>query len=94
MGLTDAIKKVVRYDVPIIGCVKCLTFWCCIVYLVVIRTNIIQAAAVSFLLAWCGVWLDLLMGFIDTQYIRFYEHIYDRQTAEAAESDEQATPKS
>ena len=26
MGLTDAIKKAVRFDVPIIGCVKCLTF--------------------------------------------------------------------
>ena len=91
MGMIDAIKKVVRFDAPVIGCVKCLTFWCCITYLAIIGMNIIQSVAVAFLLAWCAVWLDLLMGFIDNQYMRLYaKYDKDRQAAEVAESGEQA----
>ena len=89
MGLTDAIKKVVRFDVPVIGCVKCLTFWCCIVWTVISGMHIIHAIALSILLAWCAVWLDLLMGFADNLYLRLYGK-YNKDTAEDAESGQQA----
>lgn len=74
----------VRFDVPVIGCVKCLTFWLVLIWSVATGMNALQAIALSFALAYCAVWLDLLMGFADNQYLRFYAKY--NEAAEAAEA--------
>lgn len=77
MGLVEAIEDELGYELPVIGCTKCSTFWCCFAYLLFTRKALLMPIATAFCLSYLSVWLELLMGFIDTQYEKCYEKIYD-----------------
>lgn len=90
LGLIQAILTVTkRHDLPIVSCVKCLTFWCVLGYgcygIATYGTEIITVLAISFLSAWLSIWLDLLMGIIDKLYLRIYESLYP--TADTTDDD-------
>lgn len=79
MGLIDAVEKTVGFKLPIVNCCKCGSFWTTLVYGVVCQASIgvIAIVAISFFAALCAVWLELLMGFLDTKYYKAYERIYN-----------------
>lgn len=77
LGLVKAVKKVIRIDLPIIGCVKCLTFWVTNAYFLWhAEPSIVRMLAVSFLASYLAIWLELIEGYIDTLYVKVYEKIY------------------
>ena len=92
IGPIPDIEAFLRRKLPVVGCIKCLTFWSVLVYGLVCCgtvTAAIDAAprllAISFLCAWASIWLDLFMGIIDHLYLIIYEQIYP--TANAADTD-------
>ena len=89
LGLIPTIEKLFRTNLPIVGCPKCLTFWCVLLYSVASDQEALLSLAISFLSAWAAVWLDLAMGSVDVLYLRVYEKIYrSKDDAPAAGADE------
>ena len=83
IGPIPDIEAFLRRKLPVVGCIKCLTFWSVLVYGLVCCGTVaaaIEAAprllAISFLCAWSAIWLDLLMGIIDKLYLKIYGKIY------------------
>jgi len=83
IGPIPDIEAFLRRKLPVVGCIKCLTFWSVLVYGLVCCGTVaaaIEAAprllAISFLCAWASIWLDLFMGIIDHLYLKIYEQIY------------------
>ncbi len=83
IGPIPDVEAFIRRKLPVVGCIKCLTFWSVFVYGLACCDTIaavIEAAprllAISFLCAWSAIWLDLFMGIIDHLYIIIYEQIY------------------
>ena len=92
MGLIEAIEDELGYELPIIGCVKCSTFWATFTYLLFSQKALLFPIATAFLLSYLSVWLELLMGFIDSIYLKCYEkitdyHRYDKAPADTGQDD-------
>ena len=93
LGLISAAERVLRRSLPIFNCPKCCTFWSVLLLSTLSGWDIISALAVSFLCAYLALWLEMLMGFIDTIYNKIYEKIYSTAdagiapTADDSESD-------
>lgn len=89
LGMVEAIEAVMRRKLPVVGCVKCLTFWVVLGYgcygIATYGTNIFTVLAISFLSAWSAIWLDLCMGLIDKLYLKIYGAIYS--TADSSDTD-------
>ena len=83
IGPIPDIEQFIGRKLPVIGCIKCLTFWSVLVYGIA-EANFslftfhysLTLLAISFLSAWSAIWLDLFMGMIDHLYIKIYEQIY------------------
>ncbi len=78
LGLVAAIEKVIRHNLPVLNCPKCLTFWSVLVYGLVCCDTIATIptiVAVAFLCSYVAIWLELLMYIIDTLYNRIYGKI-------------------
>jgi len=83
IGPIPDIEAFLRRKLPVVGCIKCLTFWSVLVYEVATANSSLftlhsslQMLAISFLCAWASIWLDLFMGIIDHLYLMIYEQIY------------------
>ena len=77
MGLVAAAERTLRRPLPVVNCTKCLTCWSVFGYQLAEGCSPLPSLAVSFLAAYAAVWLELLMGIIDTLYNRIYEEIYE-----------------
>lgn len=84
MGLVEAVEGVIRHKLPVVNCCKCCTFWCCLLYTLLAGVTVIPSIAVSFAAAYAAVWFELLLGYIDTLYNRWYENIYTEETGDDA----------
>ena len=93
LGPIPDIEAFIRWKLPVIGCIKCLTFWSVLVYGLICCDTIAETIeeaprllAISFLSAWSAIWLDIFMGVIDKLYLIIYEQIYP--TEHQADTDE------
>lgn len=89
LGLVEAVEGVIRHKIPIVNCSKCLSFWIVLVCSLGSGVSLIASVAVSFVCAYCAVWLELLFGYIDTLYNRLYENIYSKKTEDIADTYDQ-----
>lgn len=92
LGPIPDVERVIRRKLPVIGCVKCLTFWSVLAYGVAAEGlcdltlhSSITLLATSFLSSWSTVWLDLLMGTTDNLYQKIYDTFYP--AADEADAD-------
>lgn len=94
LGLVSAIERVIKHDLPILNCSKCLTWWVTMAYMFLSYDSyyeaglLAEACAISFLNAYLSFWLELGMGCIDTLYYRAYEKIYGTTDNEAPTVDD------
>lgn len=90
MGLIRAFEERIGFDLPVIGCVKCSTFWATFVFLSVTTRVFITSMAAAFLCSYASIWLELGMGHIDKLYLKCYEKIVSTadtdKTAEDADN--------
>ena len=82
LGLIIAIENVIGRRLVIIDCPKCLTFWSTLLFGLYSGAGIITTIATALFLAYAAIWVELIMGFIDTLYNKVYEQIYP--TADSA----------
>ena len=76
LGLIKAIEDKIGYELPVLDCVKCSTFWCVLVYTTILSHHFIAPLAISFLASYMAIWLELLEGFIDALYTKLYTKLY------------------
>lgn len=90
MGLIDAIEKTVGFKLPIVNCCKCASFWFTLAFclLKVVEFDHLTAIAISFLASISAIWLELLMGYIDTLYDKAYGRIFDKTAVTTADRHE------
>ena len=87
LGLIATVESIVGTKLPIINCVKCLTFWATLTYSVTTSEGVTKILAISFLASYSALWLELLEGFIDKLYMKLYEKIITAGTYDTASSD-------
>lgn len=79
LGLIGKLEEIWG-NLPILNCPKCSVFWATLLYCLwgICRGygEIISSLAISFLSSYLAIWLELLEGFIDTLYNKFYDKIY------------------
>lgn len=75
MGLSDAIQEFIEVRLGILSCVKCLTFWVVLTYLILHRMRIVQAVPASFILSYLALWLDLGLSALNKIYNEQYKQI-------------------
>ena len=80
LGLVKAIEDTIGRRIIIMNCVKCASFWCVLVYMMTVTSNVIPSLAISFLASYTAIWLELFEGFIDSLYMKIYEKIYPNPT--------------
>lgn len=85
LGLVADVESVIKREIPVVNCVRCLTFWAVLGYglgceIFFTTTDhfehILEMLAISFLSAWAAIWLDLCMGAIDKLYSKIYDTLY------------------
>ena len=94
MGLVDAAEDIVGHEIPVLNCVKCSSFWLTLTYFIFTTRTLLYPIAAAFVLSYLSVWLELLMGFIDSIYMKCYEKIitegrYDKAPSDDDEGDTQ-----
>jgi len=87
LGLITAIERVARIPLPVINCSKCLTFWVAMAWCFVHGFGFVNMAAISLGLAYAALWLELIMGIIDSLYYRIYEKIITTDATDEASAD-------
>lgn len=100
LGLIEEIERVMGIRIPIIDCPKCGSFWLTMGYLVEELDfsgiqQIPMMLAISFTASYMALWMELVEGYIDTLYLKFYEKIYgttaDTSASDAEQGDTQGT---
>lgn len=76
LGLIKAVEEITGYELPILNCPKCSTFWFTLTYSVIIREEVTKMFAISFLCSYLAIWLELFEGYIDILYMKLYDKIY------------------
>ena len=95
MGLIDSVEKIIKHEIPILNCIKCLTFWIVLIYLILNGFNVVISVATSFLLSYVAIWLEFLFGLIDILYENTYKRIYkDSTNTEKTDTDNSNTEES
>ena len=97
LGLIKAIEGVIKREIPIINCPRCLTCWSVMAYGIYVSEinfgNIFAALphllAISLLCSYLALWLELLMYAIDTLYNRIYGTIENNHKEESEEDERQ-----
>lgn len=92
LGLVSAIESVLKVRLPIVNCVKCLTFWATVAYGLICAGSaacgeMVTVLAISFLASYMAIWLELFEGYVDSLYVRMYEKIYGTDSDDATASD-------
>jgi len=96
IGPIPDIEAFIKRKLPVIGCIKCLTFWSVLIYGVAVANSSLftlhsslTVLTISFLSAWSAIWLDLMMGMIDYLYMKVYDSFYpttDETNADALDA--------
>lgn len=92
MGLCETIEKVLHYKFKILSCSKCGTFWASLISYVVGGTPIIESIALSFVLAYIALWLELALALMAKWYETCYDKISEAETDKDNASSENQMP--
>jgi len=87
LGLIAKVEEIAGRSLPVLNCPRCASFWGSFVFLLVTRQNIIGAAAMSFLVAYLAIWLELVMCIVDFYYAKVYEKFVSGSATDTTASD-------
>lgn len=80
LELIGKIEEIIGKSIPILNCPKCSSFWFTLAYMIgkigsEEIPSIPMMLAISFLSSYAASWMELLEGYIDTLFLRFYGKI-------------------
>lgn len=86
MGLSDAIRRTLRFLPSVISCPKCLTFWSVLAWTLTHGFRPVEATATSFALSYLSLWLVLVYDAVAGLYNRLYEQITNTAPGDAPDN--------
>lgn len=76
LGLGETICTILRKNITILKCVKCLTFQSILLYsLIFTRLRVEYCVCLAFSLAYASLWIDLVLAKIADAYEKCYDKI-------------------
>lgn len=76
MGLGDMVCKVVKRNLSLFGCVKCLTFWTTAAYTYLYSDfSPAECAAIAFITAYLALWVELFFSKLAVWYEKKYKGV-------------------
>lgn len=90
LGLIETIEGIIKREIPVVNCPRCLTCWSVFAYELwcVGFSDLPMALAISFLCSYLAIWLELIMYAIDTLYNKIYGIIENNNPEETSDEDE------
>lgn len=74
LGLGQTICRMMRREIVILNCVKCLTFWSVLLYsLTCVNLSAVTCIAVAFACSYASLWIELLLNKIRVRYEKEWE---------------------
>lgn len=86
LGLAQELTFHTKKNV-IINCVKCCTFWCIFLYLVLNETGFIFSITIALLASYISLWLEVLFSILNKKYNEIAEGIYSNKDTEVESTD-------
>ena len=87
LGLIKAIEEIIKREIPVINCPRCLTCWSVMTYQLLMGCYPIPSFAISLLCSYIAIWTELFMYAIDTLYNRIYGKIEEYDQEDGNETD-------
>lgn len=76
LGLGETICRIIRLDLYILKCPRCICFWSVLVYTLFATYLCWEAClAIAFVSSYLALWVDLAL----TKIAKVYEKLYDKQ---------------
>ena len=76
LGLGQAICKALKIKFVLFKCVKCLTFWSILAYTLFLTSYRWELClAMSFVLSYSALWIDLCLAKLSKVYEKLYEQV-------------------
>lgn len=82
MELCESIEGVIHYRFKILSCSKCGTFWSALTYLLFTGHNAVTSVAISFMLSYTAIWIELFLGILATRYNELSQ-VYTTETSDS-----------
>lgn len=80
LGLGDEICKVIRINLFLFRCVKCLSFWTVLGYsFLIVELPIEGSVALAFLLGYAALWIELLLDKLADWYDEIYKSMVAKE---------------
>lgn len=86
LGLIKTIEGIIRRQIPIVNCPRCLTCWSVMAYQLFTGCNPLTSFAISLLCSYFAIWLELFMYAIDALYNIIYGKIEESNPEEGNEA--------
>ena len=80
LGLIEKLEHIMHIKLCVVNCVKCFTFWCVLAYgmFSYCFNNYLLCVAISFLMAYFALWLELFLCLLGKLYTKAYEMVYEQ----------------
>lgn len=88
MGLSEAVQETLKIKLRPLSCVKCLSFWLNLTYLLLSGQRLIDSVAAAFLCSYSALWLALIYD----KGTQFYNKCYEKFTNQDTETEGNQTP--
>ena len=87
MGLVSAIEKTISRELPVVNCVRCLTFWATTIWLALTleKPCLPIVIATALIAAYIATWLELAFGLLNKLYEKVYNKIFPEEQGDDAE---------
>ena len=76
MGLGETLSRIIKRNLSLFGCVKCLTFWTTAAYTYFyLNFPLVKCGAVAFITAYCALWVELGFSKLAVWYEKWYKGV-------------------
>lgn len=76
LGFPEAVARIV---LKIARCPKCVTFWVVLFASLVMRYDLWLSIGLSFLMAYCSLWVSMLFGLLTHYYNRLWRKLNEKE---------------
>lgn len=87
MGLVSAIEERVGFKLLVLDCVKCSVFWTTLAAGVFSERAVLIPAVMAFIYSYLALWLELLLCWVDSLYLKCYGKIVSNTGPDTSAAD-------
>lgn len=90
LGLAEELTFRTKKNV-VINCVKCCTFWCTFLYMILNETGFITAITIALILSYISLWIEVLLSILNKKYNEIAGKIYSDEDTKMESVENEST---